>query len=134
MRSVSPGGPGTSRFWSRFVSDFGDSPLHSKILAKLRKRQKCWPSCASPTRFGQACPNLLTCPSCQKSCRPYKFKGAGLRYEVGVSIQMGHVVWVNGPYPCGRWPDIKIFREDLKHMLDDGEMVIANAGYRGEAG
>ena len=64
----------------------------------------------------------------------HKFKGAGLRHEVGVSIQKGHVVWVNGPYPCGRWPDIKIFREDLKHILDDGEMVIADAGYRGEAG
>ncbi len=51
-----------------------------------------------------------------------------------MSIQKGCVVWANGPYPCGRWPDIKIFREDLKHVLDDGEMVIADAGYRGETG
>lgn len=47
-------------------------------------------------------------------------------------IQTGHIVWVNGPFPCGAWPDIKIFRSALKYQLPAGEKVEADAGYRGE--
>lgn len=38
-----------------------------------------------------------------------KFKGPGLRFEVSVSVQTGWIVWVNGPFPCGSWPDLKIW-------------------------
>jgi hypothetical protein len=62
----------------------------------------------------------------------HKFKKAGLRYELAVCIQTGWIVWVNGPYPCGSWPDIKIFRHHLKAKLHVGEMVEADLGYRGE--
>ena len=62
----------------------------------------------------------------------HKFKKAGLRYEIGVCIQTGWIVWVNGPYPCGTWPDIKIFRHKMKAMLLPGERVEADNGYRGE--
>ena len=62
----------------------------------------------------------------------HKFKGPGLRYELAVCIQTGWIVWCNGPYPCGHWPDIKIFRHRLIHMIPDGEMVEADKGYRGE--
>ncbi len=31
----------------------------------------------------------------------FKFKGAGLRYEVGLSFQQGNIVWVNGAFACG---------------------------------
>jgi hypothetical protein len=62
----------------------------------------------------------------------HKFKKSGLRYEVGISIQAGDIVWVNGPFPCGEWPDIKIFRKDLIKMLPFGEAVEADDGYRGE--
>jgi len=62
----------------------------------------------------------------------HKFKAAGLRYEVAVSIQNGDIVWINGPFPCGKWPDIKIFREDLIHELEPGEKVEADRGYQGE--
>ena len=41
-------------------------------------------------------------------------------------------MWINGPFPCGQYPDIKIFRQDLKFELEDGEMVEADLGYRGE--
>ena len=30
-----------------------------------------------------------------------KFNGPGVRYEVGLGIQNGDIVWVNGPFPCG---------------------------------
>ena len=62
----------------------------------------------------------------------HKFHGLGLRYEVAVSIKGGDIVWVNGPYACGSWPDISIFREKLMKKLLHGEMVEADRGYRGE--
>ena len=61
-----------------------------------------------------------------------KFKGAGLRYEVCISIIGGDIVWVNGPFPCGQYPDIKIFMEcGLKDNLEENERVEADAGYGG---
>ena len=62
----------------------------------------------------------------------HKFRGPGLRYEVGVCILTGDIVWIHGPFPCGRWPDLKIFRSALKHALSAGEKVVADRGYRGE--
>lgn len=62
----------------------------------------------------------------------YKFNSSGLRYEVGVCIFSGLVVWVNGPFPCGANPDITIFRSALKDKLLIGERVEADSGYLGE--
>jgi DDE superfamily endonuclease len=61
-----------------------------------------------------------------------KFNGPGLRYEVAVSIRGGDIVHTNGPFECGRWPDIAIFRNNLIDKLLPGEMVEADKGYRGE--
>lgn len=61
-----------------------------------------------------------------------KFNGPGLRYEVGICIQTGHIVWINGPYPCGANHDITIFRKNLKWCLNQNERVEADKGYRGE--
>ena len=63
----------------------------------------------------------------------YKFKKPGVRYEVGISIKHGDIVWIHGPFPCGFYPDIKIFRSALKNWLLDGERVEADDGYIGEA-
>lgn len=60
----------------------------------------------------------------------HKFKGPGLRYEVGVSIQTGWIVWVHGPYPCGSYSDLAIFRLKLKGLLQDAEKVLADGGYK----
>lgn len=62
----------------------------------------------------------------------HKFKGPGLRYEVALSINGGDIVHINGPFPCGSSPDISIFRSKLINKLEDGEMVEADRGYRGE--
>jgi len=63
----------------------------------------------------------------------FKFRAAGVRWEVGVSIFTGDIVWINGWFPCGAWPDIKIFRNDLlAKLLETNEMVEADRGYRGE--
>jgi hypothetical protein len=60
----------------------------------------------------------------------HKFKGPGLRYEVGLCIQTGWIVWLNGPYPCGSHPDLKIARLGVFRLLAIGEMVLADGGYR----
>ena len=62
----------------------------------------------------------------------HKFKGPGLRYEIGICIKTGHIVWYHGPFPCGAFPDLKIFRLKLKECLLPGEKVIADQGYKGE--
>lgn len=62
----------------------------------------------------------------------HKFKAAGLRYEIGICIRTGKIVWIHGPFPCGDWPDLKIFRSRLKLELGDDEQVEADKGYRGE--
>ena len=31
------------------------------------------------------------------------------RYELALDIKNGHLVWVNGPYAAGAWPDVEIF-------------------------
>jgi hypothetical protein len=60
----------------------------------------------------------------------HKFKGPGVRYEVAICIATGWIVWLNGPYPCGRWNDLKIAKDGLHYILDDGERYIADGGYR----
>ena len=62
----------------------------------------------------------------------HKFKHAGVRYEVAISILTGYIVWIHGPFPCGLMPDIRIFRMKLVDMLSAGEKVVADAGYKGE--
>jgi len=44
----------------------------------------------------------------------------------------GEIVWVMGPFPCGDWPDVEIFRCALKHLLGENERVEADDGYIGE--
>lgn len=60
----------------------------------------------------------------------HKFKTAGLRYEVAICIRTGMMVWVNGPFAAGSWPDLRIFKAHLLPNLLSGEKVIADRGYR----
>jgi hypothetical protein len=60
----------------------------------------------------------------------HKFKGPGVRYEIGLCIQTGWIVWKNGPYPCGSYPDLKIARHRVVHVLAQGEKILADGGYR----
>ena len=56
-----------------------------------------------------------------------------MRYEIGVDILAGNIVWIEGPYAAGKYPDIKIFCSFLAHWLDPSERVEADDGYIGEA-
>lgn len=62
----------------------------------------------------------------------HKFHRAGLRYEMATSIDTGLIVWISGPFPCGVFPDVTIFRRDLMALLGPHEMMHADSGYRGE--
>jgi hypothetical protein len=33
---------------------------------------------------------------------------------------------LNGPFPCGEFPDLKIGRKDYIHRIDEGEMIFAD--------
>ena len=59
----------------------------------------------------------------------HKFKGAGVRYEVGICLKTGWIVWWNGAFPCGAWPDLRIARDWLVQELLPNEKVIADGGY-----
>ena len=62
----------------------------------------------------------------------HKYAGkSALRYELGIDILKGNLVWVEGPYPAGTWPDIKIFLNCLAGHLLPGERVEADNGYVG---
>ena len=46
-------------------------------------------------------------------------------------MQMGWIVWWNGAFPCGAYPDLNIARQWLIHELDDEiqEVVLPDGGY-----
>jgi hypothetical protein len=62
----------------------------------------------------------------------HKHNGPGVRYEVATCINSGDIVWFHGPFPCGSFPDLQIFRLGLKSRLRIGEKVVADRGYRGD--
>ena len=67
------------------------------------------------------------------SYNSHKFNSSGLRYGISTCIQTGEIVSSHGPFKAGKWADITIFRKFVKPMLLPGEMVEADAGYRGDA-
>ena len=60
----------------------------------------------------------------------HKFHGPGLRYEIGICIRTGYVVWAYGGFPCGQWPDLNLARDNFIHRLDPGEKALGDRGYR----
>lgn len=62
----------------------------------------------------------------------HKFHGAGLRYEIGLSISNSNIVWANGPFPCGDYPDVKIFKNYLAKRLAINERIVADKGYKND--
>lgn len=60
----------------------------------------------------------------------HKINGPGVRYEVGICIRTGRIVWVSGGVPCGDWPDLKLARFGYLAHVRQGEVTIADKGYR----
>jgi len=62
----------------------------------------------------------------------HKYAGKStLRYVLGVDILVGNLVWIQGPYPAGKYSDIAIFNGVLTFFLEPGERVEADKGYSG---
>lgn len=62
----------------------------------------------------------------------HKFRKPGVRYEVGIAIQTGWIVWIHGPFKAGV-PDINIFRSKiLKKLKEANERAETDDGYAGE--
>ena len=54
-----------------------------------------------------------------------------MRYEVGICIHTGWIVWFNGPYRPGQYSDLKLAKEcGLHSILDEGERYIADGTYK----
>lgn len=68
----------------------------------------------------------------KKAFYSFKFRHNGLRYEIGINIRTGDIVWIMGPWPCGDWPDVECLRSDLKHHLEEDERLETDDGYIGE--
>ena len=51
---------------------------------------------------------------------------------MAVSIMIGCIVWIRGPFRCGSFSDLRILRTKLKSMLQENETVIADRGYKDE--
>lgn len=59
-----------------------------------------------------------------------KLNGPAYKYEIGVCIATGDIVWVNGPFEAAKH-DNTVFKEDgLKDALCDDEGVEVDAGYQ----
>lgn len=67
-------------------------------------------------------------PWSRKWCS-HKFRGPGLRYEVGICMQTGWIVWYYGPFPAGM-SDAAIFKMNLYFRLQPWERVVADKGYK----
>lgn len=48
---------------------------------------------------------------------------------MGCCIQTGEIAWLNGPYPCGEWSDLRIARDSLIYELEEDEKALADGGY-----
>jgi hypothetical protein len=49
-----------------------------------------------------------------------KFNGPAFKYEVGVCIATGDIVWINGPFKAGKH-DTSIYKHGLRQALVKGE-------------
>eukprot|EP00536_Pseudo-nitzschia_multiseries_P018673 jgi/Psemu1/56738/gm1.56738_g len=61
----------------------------------------------------------------------HKFNGPAVKYEVGVCLKTGWIVWINGPF-VGSKNDGIIVKEGLSNLLHDDEAVEVDRGYRGD--
>ena len=62
----------------------------------------------------------------------HEFRHAALRYEIGISVNGGNIVWVHGPFPAGRFNDQTIFNLKMVHHLKTNEKILADKGYSGQ--
>ena len=110
---------------------FKDTPhlKYLQILFENRKRGDIGNDCLLSVD-GTDCRLAMKCTD---KFHSYKFKKAAARYEVALCIRTGDICWWHGPFEAGMWNDNMIFQSALAHMLEEGERVEADAGYKHSA-
>lgn len=79
---------------------------------------------------GTDCPVFEPYPFSSKMYS-HKVNGPAVKYEVGVCLKTGHIVWINGPF-VGSANDGTIFRNGLSPILCIDEAVEVDRGYSGD--
>ena len=125
----------SKRFWAML-----------KKISKLAKEKIVWPKEKFKKEGSPKIPFSLDCVDCpilepkhptynlDKSYSSHKFKKAGLRYELAISLHSSDLIWINGPFKAGGDADIKIFRKALKAKVKElgDRKGLADGGYEGE--
>ncbi len=73
------------------------------------------------------------CREGERLCIPQVCRKIGAEVRAWLDILAGNLVWIQGPYPAGKYNNIKIFNSVLRHYLEPGERVEADNGYVGHA-
>ena len=53
-----------------------------------------------------------------------------MRYEIGLEVESGYIVWAYGGFPAGSNRDIDISRKRFVKKLQPNERAVADKGYR----
>lgn len=61
-----------------------------------------------------------------------KLRSAGLRYEIGLNVETGDIVWADGGYPCGECSNLQLARKKFVKSVGAGEKTMATKGYKDE--
>ena len=61
-----------------------------------------------------------------------KYKAAAVKYEVGVCIATGWIVWLFGPFRAGK-NDLMVAQRGVDLIVEDGERYIADKAYKSES-
>ena len=75
----------------------------------------------------------------------HKSHSCGLKYEFAVCVWLSHCVWINGPYPAGKYHDKALFcgaeemddppdhwdKSALYFQIPDGKKAIGDSAYEG---
>eukprot|EP01133_Synstelium_polycarpum_P020626 gene20626-24771_t len=120
---------------------YGDKVWHVLATAFERlerpniEHKKVYPDASRP---GGTLTMAIDCTFCpylthDQSFYSFKHSDVGFKYEVGVNIETGEILWCRGPYK-GAASDVTIFRKHLKQTINvDGlERYIGDKGYQGE--
>ena len=65
-----------------------------------------------------------------KKLYSHKLNGPGIRYDVGICIRTGNIVYWSGGDKAGKYDDLSLARRGICRLLNPGEKVLADKGYR----
>ena len=106
--------------WVRKIAALGEEKIRfeDRTTGQLSVEKSMFTISVDGTDFKSWEPKHPTKPI-DTSYASHKFKSAGQRYEIAISIKMDKCVWISGPHRAGKH-DMTIFHEGLKGMIQPG--------------